>query len=58
MRVVSVAHVALINQDVKVEAKDDADDAAWFEVQINDLSLIHISSFVLNIIFRLSRISS
>ena len=43
MRVVSVAHVALINQDVKVEAKDDADDAAWFEVQINDntLTLYH-----------------
>ena len=39
MRVISVAHVALIHQEVKVAAKDDAEDALWFEVQIRDETL-------------------
>lgn len=39
MRVISVAHVALINQELKVEANDDADDAVWFEVQTDGETL-------------------
>lgn len=39
MRVISVAHVALINQEIKVEANDDADDAVWFEVQTDGETL-------------------
>lgn len=35
MRVISVAHVALINQEIKVVANDDAEDAVWFDVQSN-----------------------
>ena len=43
MRVISIAYIAVVHQDISVKAMDDAEDAAWFDITMTQqqLSLKH-----------------
>ena len=39
MRVISIAYIAIVHQDIPVKAMDDAEDAAWFYITMNQQQL-------------------
>lgn len=43
MRVISVAYLALLNQSLSIQAQDDAEDAAWFDIYTDEthIKLVH-----------------
>ena len=40
MRVISIAYVAVVHHDITIQAMDDAEDVAWFDIIMNQEQLI------------------
>lgn len=40
MRVISIAYVAIVQHDIMIQAMDDAEDAAWFDIIMKQEQLI------------------